>query len=158
MDEVISDTYLINNLRNHKVKLIIVGALIDLKMQNGWVKQDEFVPIDFNEATKTMESVLGYGEDVFEFTSKLIDANNEVRAVTICGKANNFSTNYSSPDIKLPNVTDIVASVSGSGLTCFNVRLVTHVSIGCQVIGMNYANGDFLKRNVSDYSSENNYR
>lgn len=158
MDKVISDTYIINNLRNHKVKLIIVGALIDLKMQNGWVKQDEFVSIEFGEATEAMNNIIGYGENSFEFNSKLIDANNDVREVTICGRANNFETNYSSPDIKLPNITDIGASVSGHGLTCFNVRLVTHVSIGCQVIGMDYANGDFLRKNVSDYSPVNQYR
>lgn len=158
MSDVISESSIISSLRDHNVKLIIVGALIDLKMQNGWVKQDEFVSIEYNESVSVLESLRCCGDNDFEFTSKLVDANNDVREVTVRGRANSYAANYGSPDIKLPNITDISASVSGCGLTCSNVRLVTHVSIGCQVIGVDYANGDFLKKNVRDFSMPNMYR
>lgn len=160
MSDVISEDSIMNIVRSDNVKIIIVGALVDLSMKNGWVKKNEFIPIDFTQARPIMDMVDRYGKDRFRFDSKLIDANNNVREITLRGniETTDNSGERSRGDLVIPGITEVEAEIDGLGLTAFNVRLVTHVTIGCQVIGDNYANGDFLKKNVTDYSPEDRYR
>lgn len=158
MDNVITFNSAMSRVSTNGFKLIIVGVLVDLHMKNGWDKRNEFVPINYDQAQEFMQMLEKKRGGEFRFESKLIDANNQVKKVEINVYALYYGNSGISKDsTQLPDQLEIRCGIEDGSIGCSNARFMCHLSAGCQVLGNDYANGDFLIKNVMDPDARGNH-